>query len=324
MADKAISELISATEVTESDLLVLEQAGTAKKLSGQTLTTYLLRFVDGHGGIKSIEKTGTSGLVDTYTITMADESTSTFTVANGEKGDRGDNTYTWIKYSSSMPTEDEQMYDTPDNYMGIYTGPNSRAPGAHTEYTWFQIKGEKGDTGAAANIESQSVQYQASSSGTITPSGAWSDTVPTVAQGQYLWTRSILKFNTGEEQISYSVSRFGLDGSGTVVTVAGVAPDSSGNVSLSAADVGAIPNVAGATYNTLTLSLTPNWTDNRQTVAASGVHSSNLVIVSPVPASHTVYCECGVRCVSQATGYLTFECTEVPSEAITVNVVIPR
>ena len=41
-------------------------------------------------GIKSVEKTGTSDLVDTYTITYTDSTTSTFTVTNGAKGDKGD------------------------------------------------------------------------------------------------------------------------------------------------------------------------------------------------------------------------------------------
>lgn len=40
-------------------------------------------------GISSITKTGTSGLVDTYTITYTDSSTSTFTVTNGDDGDDG-------------------------------------------------------------------------------------------------------------------------------------------------------------------------------------------------------------------------------------------
>ena len=38
-------------------------------------------------GISSISKTGTSGLVDTYTILFNDDTTSTFTVTNGAKGD---------------------------------------------------------------------------------------------------------------------------------------------------------------------------------------------------------------------------------------------
>ena len=36
--------------------------------------------------IVSITKTGTSGLIDTYTITYSDGTTSTFTVTNGEGG----------------------------------------------------------------------------------------------------------------------------------------------------------------------------------------------------------------------------------------------
>ena len=45
---------------------------------------------DGNG-IASVAKTGTSGLVDTYTITYDDDRTpTTFTVTNGEKGDKGD------------------------------------------------------------------------------------------------------------------------------------------------------------------------------------------------------------------------------------------
>ncbi len=36
-------------------------------------------------GISSITKTGTSGLVDTYTITYTNGNTSIYTVTNGEK-----------------------------------------------------------------------------------------------------------------------------------------------------------------------------------------------------------------------------------------------
>ena len=38
-------------------------------------------------GIVSITKTGTLGLVDTYTILYTDETTSTFTVTNGKDGE---------------------------------------------------------------------------------------------------------------------------------------------------------------------------------------------------------------------------------------------
>lgn len=55
------------------------------------ITQYDLGLVIGSDGrgITSIEKTDTTGLEDTYTITYTDETTSTFMVTNGAKGDTG-------------------------------------------------------------------------------------------------------------------------------------------------------------------------------------------------------------------------------------------
>ena len=41
-------------------------------------------------GIQKIEKTGTDGLVDTYTITYTNGQTTTYTVTNGADGEKGD------------------------------------------------------------------------------------------------------------------------------------------------------------------------------------------------------------------------------------------
>ena len=60
-----------------------------------------------------------------------------------------------------------------------------------------------------------------------------------VSQGKYLWTKTEVQFNTGDPIVSYSVARMGMDGSGSVSSVAGVSPDETGNVPLTAADVGA-------------------------------------------------------------------------------------
>ena len=273
MADKSVGELIAAQSVTPTDLFVLEQNGTAKKLTGQVLENWLVSFADGHGGIQSIAKLSTSGLVDTYRITLADTTTfdfavtngrsitgisktstsglvdtytisyndgttSKFTVTNGAKGDKGDNAYIWIKYSSQKPTESSHsMGDLPDDWIGIYYGNASTAPTDWQQYTWYQIKGEKGDTGAAATVTGTTVEYMISDSGTIVPSGSWSTTIPTVPQGKYLWTRVTTTFNTGSPAVSYSVTRMGIDGTGAVSTVNDKSPDGSGNVALTAADI---------------------------------------------------------------------------------------
>ena len=69
-----------------------------KSASSGLVDTYTITLTDGSKfsfnvtngkGIKSIGKTGTSGLVDTYTITFDNEEKSTFTVTNGKNGENG-------------------------------------------------------------------------------------------------------------------------------------------------------------------------------------------------------------------------------------------
>ena len=282
MADKSIEQLNAAEKIYATDLFVLQQSGAAKKLTGQVLLNWLTAAADGHGGVKSIEKlstsvladtyritladtttfdfvvnngrgitgiskTGTSGLVDTYTISYNNGTTSKFTVTNGAKGNKGDDAYVWIKYASQKPTESSHsMGDIPDDWIGIYSGNASTAPTDWKQYQWFKHKGEKGDTGSPATLMTKSVTYQVSDSGTIIPSGAWGSSVPVVPQGKYLWTRTAVQFNTGDPIISYSVGRMGIDGSGAVSTVAGVSPDASGNVTLTATNIGALPTTGGS------------------------------------------------------------------------------
>lgn len=214
MADKSISELTAASAVNPSDLFVLEQNGTAKKLTGQTLESWLVSFADGHGGIQFIEKTGTSGtnpVVDTYTITYADATTFSFNVTNGRKGDTGTRAYVWIKYASRQPTANSDMGNTPDKWMGIYSGTSASAPTSYTSYAWYEIKGATGD---AAVLNTTEVKYQAGTTGTVIPSGTWSDSPPVVAQGHWLWTRTTLTFNSGSPTVFYSAARQGIDGEG--------------------------------------------------------------------------------------------------------------
>lgn len=64
------------------------------------------------------------------------------------------------------------------------------------------------------------------------------------------------------------------------------------------------------------------WSSNQQNVSVESVTANNTVIVSPTPASHLVYCENNVRCIAQSLGSLTFQCENVPSEALTVNVTV--
>jgi len=81
-----------------------------------------------------------------------------------------------------------------------------------TAYT-SAYQGQDGLTGSNGNgVASQSVTYQASSSGTATPAGTWLTTIPSVAKGQYLWTRVTQTMNDASSLTYHSVSYQGLDG----------------------------------------------------------------------------------------------------------------
>lgn len=74
--------------------------------------------------------------------------------------------------------------------------------------------------------------------------------------------------------------------------------------------------------NAVTVSLTvEGWVNNAQTVAASNVTADNIVWVSPAPASFDAYGTAGIRGTAQADGTLTFTCTKIPTEVISVEVV---
>lgn len=85
-----------------------------KTATSGTVDTYTITFTDGNtatftvtngSSIDTIELTDTSGLVDTYTITLTDGTTTTFTVTNGE--------------SQTVPTDGVIFYDgagIPDGY----------------------------------------------------------------------------------------------------------------------------------------------------------------------------------------------------------------
>ena len=198
-------------------------------------TTFSFTVADGNG-ISSITWTesGTSGNGQTHTGTIAytNGTSSTVTIKDGVKGDPGPSTYVWIKYSDNEPTSSSSLSDTPANWMGVYVGTSSTAPSSYTSYQWFKIKG---DTGAAASLSMNTVKYQQGASGSTAPTGEWLDSIPTVSQGNYLWTKTTTAFNNGTPIVSYSSAYQGVDGQGVASTSTPLADVTGGAVGTSTA-----------------------------------------------------------------------------------------
>lgn len=105
--------------------------------------------------------------------------------------------------------------------------------------------GPQGPAGPVAQIVRYTTEYQARESGTNTPTGSWTTQIPTVHQGQYLWTRTTQTYSSGDTVETYTVTRFGIDGTGSISSVAGISPGENGNVPMAAKDVGALPITGG-------------------------------------------------------------------------------
>ncbi|HFI0561021.1 TPA: hypothetical protein ACGO4A_001073 [Streptococcus suis] len=84
------------------------------------------------------------------------------------------------------------------------------------------VKGEKGDPGQRGSdglpgrdgvgIRSTTVTYASSTNGTTAPTTGWTAVVPTVAPGNYLWTKTVWTYTDGNTETGYNVSRIGRDG----------------------------------------------------------------------------------------------------------------
>lgn len=70
--------------------------------------------------------------------------------------------------------------------------------------------GQQGTAGRG--IQNTTVQYAQSTSGTEAPSTGWQNTIPTVTQGNFLWTKTYTTYTSGDPTTSYSVSKVGQDG----------------------------------------------------------------------------------------------------------------
>ena len=167
MASKTIDELKSlvdgGTKIDIRDntnmLFAAQYNGAVYKVSGAEFFEEIAKGMDGHGGILSFEKTGSEGLIDTYTITYADGDDATFTVTNGTNGISSTITSTTVTYQASAsgttPPTGEWLDSPPEVAEGQYLWTKSYvlySTGA--SYTAYSVgyHGEKGDVGDAAGF----------------------------------------------------------------------------------------------------------------------------------------------------------------------------
>lgn len=111
-------------------------------------------------------------------------------------------------------------------YIGIYSGPALEARPESPEANWSsevwsgwtKYVGEDGKDGNSISIDFTEIAYAVTIEDYSDPADIDKDEwitgkVPTLNQGQILWTRTSTKYNDGTETISYNKSYSGIDGS---------------------------------------------------------------------------------------------------------------
>lgn len=137
------------------------------------------------------------------------------------------------------------------------------------------FKGQTGQNGTSVTVSSTSVTYQVGASGTTKPTGEWSTTVPNVPNGQFLWTKTVVKYSDGKSTEAYSVSYKGTNGSngsnGTSVTVSSTSVTYQAGTSGTTPPTGTwsttVPSVANGQY--LWTKTVVNYSDGKSTESYS-------------------------------------------------------
>lgn len=137
------------------------------------------------------------------------------------------------------------------------------------------FKGATGQNGTSVTVSSTSVTYQVGASGTTKPTGEWSTTVPNVPNGQFLWTKTVVKYSDGKSTEAYSVSYKGTNGTngsnGTSVTVKSTSVTYQAGTSGTTPPTGTwsptVPNIANGQY--LWTKTVVNYSDGKSTESYS-------------------------------------------------------
>lgn len=156
-------------------------------------------------------------------------------------------TGTW---STSIPSVSENQYLWTKIVLTYSDNTNSTAysvgkMGAKGE---TGATGSTGATGASGNgIKSTTINFASSTSGTTAPSSGWSTSIPTVAAGSFLWTRTVLTFTDNTTNTSYTVAKQGEKGDPTGIISQATVP-SNPYVGMLWQNTGASGYIIGATY----------------------------------------------------------------------------
>ena len=200
----ATPHMPSASEVTTADwpsyIGQYTDFTQADSTNPSDYTWSLIRGNDGKDGIDGHDgRAGKDGNgIKTTVITYAISSSGTVTPTTG--------------WTSQVPTLVKEQYLWTKT-VWTYTD-NTSETGYSVSY--IAKDGNNGHDGFpgkdGTGIKTTTITYAGSTSGTIAPNTGWTSTVPTVAEGSYLWTKTVWTYTDNSFETGYSVGKMGNTG----------------------------------------------------------------------------------------------------------------
>ena len=179
------------TSVTEGGTVKIPVTITGKDVTITKEFTFGIAFKGATG------QTGASGTSVTVKSTAV-----TYAVS--------DSTTQPTSWSETMPTAEAGQYLWTKTVV-TYSDGNSTTT---YSYALQGETGEKGDTGASGTsvtVSSTAVTYGTSASADAQPT-SWSADMPAVAEGSYLWTKTVVTYSDGKSTTTYSYAKQGEKG----------------------------------------------------------------------------------------------------------------
>ena len=129
-------------------------------------------------------------------------------------------------------------------------------------------KGDKGNDGTSVTVKSTAITYGTSTNSSTKPT-SWSSTMPSVAQGQYLWTKTVVTYSDGKTTETYTYSLQGKDGTSITIKSKSVeyAVSTNGTTAPTSGWQASIPTVANGSF--LWTKSTVTYSDNTSAVSYS-------------------------------------------------------
>ncbi|MCR4258739.1 N-acetylmuramoyl-L-alanine amidase [Streptococcus uberis] len=181
-------------------------------------------------------------------------------------------------WTEALPTA------TPEQYLWTrkitdYTDPNK----PDTIELTYSYQGKNGSAGTSVSVTK--IEYQSGTSGTTAPTGTWITTIPSVPEGQFLWSKTTLS----DGKIIYGIAKQGATGPQGPIGPSGKDGKDGQN--------GQIPHIAYADKST------DVFVDALPSFATPSAYSGSVLTSTKIPGGYRMASTGGTAQIKQLVGF---------------------